>query len=215
MVQPDDWKLRPPTLIEVEDERERNNKRRESCSHILYAIAVSDVDEALNTHKELVDSIIETETIGSEFTGILLCQNGALLHYIEAPAAICAKFLTDLGKCCEGESAILLSSEDCDRRYFQSWSHQMVQVPDEDLGSLSSENPTDLAFDVFSNVMLIATGSNAERNTPSRKKLEFFTQSDAFFSIQSYLGAFNDPFSLVLDSERVWPLQPDVQFEEV
>mmetsp|Transcript_54362 Transcript_54362/g.69880 ORF Transcript_54362/g.69880 Transcript_54362/m.69880 type:complete len:259 (+) Transcript_54362:27-803(+) len=145
-----------PSLLDVIEAREQIEGGRESLTHLCYVATTTDVPSAIRFHeKAMLKYARGTDTsIDRPATGILLSQEGLLLHYIEAPAAITTAVLVavqDYGRKKPWNNVrILVASEDCNIRYFDSWSRpRQANVADEgDQPSPSGEEATEQAFEL-------------------------------------------------------------------
>eukprot|EP00620_Florenciella_sp_RCC1587_P000523 CAMPEP_0182591858 /NCGR_PEP_ID=MMETSP1324-20130603/74717_1 /TAXON_ID=236786 /ORGANISM="Florenciella sp., Strain RCC1587" /LENGTH=217 /DNA_ID=CAMNT_0024809203 /DNA_START=13 /DNA_END=666 /DNA_ORIENTATION=- len=205
--------LRPPSLLEVLDNREKTDGPRLSLTHLLYVAKTQDKDAALEFHREVM---VDLQKVEGGVTGILLVQDGALVHYMEASNFHTNAFLRHLntqGKGVVSDARVMLSSEDCDRRNFSKWTSLHVNAASEGDVSISGEDPTDLAFDLFTNLCKIqSAGEKPVTMCPSAQRVEAYTTCEGFFLLEEYLDMFDAPVTLVLGSEKVWPLQPTVSY---
>uniref|UniRef100_A0A7S2WV92 BLUF domain-containing protein n=1 Tax=Rhizochromulina marina TaxID=1034831 RepID=A0A7S2WV92_9STRA len=213
--------LRPPSLLEVIDAREEKEGARECLSHVLYIATTADTASASDFHSEII-SELHNRGKDQRVTGRLLVQDGVLLHYYETGPTSSIALLRHLHNFSnEGKITslrVLMSSEDVDRRHFGDWSCETVEPADEEkvpVPESSSDETIELAFDVLSQMLKIATGANASHQCPSKARLQSYAKSDAFFTLAKYLETFDGPISFALESEASWPLQPVVDYRDV
>jgi len=215
--------LRPPSLLEVIDAKQQRDEPRQCYTHVLYVATTQDTKNAEEFHREVIS---ELQSRGNEqkVTGILLIQDGVLIHYYEASPPTSIAFLRHLNNFSDGHIGslrVLMSSEDCDRRHVSDWQCKSVEVPDEtgvsvpDSSSSENDEVANLAFEVFSNILRIAEGQKATQLCPSKQRLESFTQCKGFFTLQEYLGVFDSGVSCTLDSELGWPYQQTVDYRKI
>ena len=79
----------PISLLDVIDAREAKEPR-ECLTHVLYiAKDIEDVGKSMAAHKRIVEETADA-------TGIFMCQEGVLLHYLEAPPAVAVTLLRQI-----------------------------------------------------------------------------------------------------------------------
>ena len=203
----------PISLLDVIDARDQRNPR-ECLTHVCYiAKGVEDVAAVMAGHKRLVE-----ETTGT--TGIFMCQEGVLLHYIEAPPADAITLLRQLNGPGSGANAddvrILHNSEDCPSRYFSKWSAVgPLSISDEgEVPVPSADDAVDLAFELLQGLMAVGKGeAQPEHKCPSQKRIMAYSKCKAFFSLAEYMEFFDTTLTVNLESEDVWPYQPVIRYE--
>ena len=149
-----------------------------------------------------------------------MCQEGVLLHYLEAPPAVAVTILRQIGeKAKTGIDAttarVLHQAEDCPSRYFDSWKAVgPLSISDEgDVPVPPSEEAVDLAFEALKAIMAIGKKDEPpEHNCPSQKRIAAYCACKAFFSLKEYMGFFDTTISVNLESEDVWPFQPVINY---
>lgn len=203
----------PISLLDVIDAREAKEPR-ECLTHVLYiAKDIEDVGKSMAAHKRIVEETADA-------TGIFMCQEGVLLHYLEAPPAVAVTILRQIGeKAKTGIDAttarVLHQAEDCPSRYFDSWKAVgPLSISDEgDVPVPPSEEAVDLAFEALKAIIAIGKkGEPPEHNCPSQKRIAAYCACKAFFSLKEYMGFFDTTISVNLESEDVWPFQPVINY---
>ena len=123
-----------PSLLDVVNAREKKSGR-ESLTHLCYVATTSgdvSADSLIETHD---DACVADALAGGSLTGICLVQNGCVLHYLECPSSALLSILRDiqshlpLSETLGGEGCrVLVASEDCDQRYFNSSTRTVLEV---------------------------------------------------------------------------------------
>lgn len=152
-----------PSLLDVVDAREKK-AGRESLTHLCYvATTSSDTSAVMAAHD---DACIADALAGGSLTGICLAQNGCVLHYLECPTLDMLSLLREiqselpLSDTLGSEGCrVLIASQDCDERYFSSWTRMQLEGNEEGEVSVPvDEEATMASFDVLKTLMTIGEG---------------------------------------------------------
>jgi len=236
-----------PSLLDVVDARERKSGR-ESLTHLCYVATTSSDESAASIVAAHDEACVADALAGGSLTGICLAQNGCVLHYLECPSPTLLSILREVrarlpltGVLGSEGCRVLVASEDCDQRYFESWTRMELEANDEgEISVPAGDEATTAAFDILKTLIsvgeglastssegvevedeLLPAGGSSEGATlvqnvcPSKGRIKALSESTAFFTLDEYLEAFGTAVAVQLESEDVWPYQPTVNYESL
>ncbi len=163
----------------------------------------------------------------------LILNSSVLLHFIEAPTEIIKEILrvitsqTIEGTCLFTQCKICLFSEEVPRE-FPFWVTRSVKVNPEECEKLT--NPAKVCFEVYKPFLELArecaqmgdekafefleksTTKNFLNKLPSAEKLLQFCDCEEIPTPKEWLDIFDSPVDMVLESEKVWPVEPWLKY---
>jgi hypothetical protein len=123
-----------PSLLDVVEDRDKKSGR-ESLTHLCYVATTNPTAKPETLLAAHDDACVAQALAAGNLTGICLVQEGCLLHYLECPSSALYTVLREVqsrlplsatlgAKGCR----VLVASEDCDERYFSSWTRMSLEV---------------------------------------------------------------------------------------
>jgi len=158
--------------------------------------------------------------------GCIITSNAAVLGFIEAKVSLVCKLLTELqSKDVLKDTRVLSVSQNCPVREFENWGVYSSNPPSEDI-DVAAEGANNVAQDIFTKVINAAgdltdnsssnkiTSLSKTLSLPSSSNLIACSKSSEFPSLQEYMELFGDQVVVENASEKAWPLQNVVMYDE-
>lgn len=188
----------------------------------------SELAAALQVHRE----IVETEVNKNEgnITGILIGQGNSVLHMLEGPSTSVLRILNKLAGHDHftvvdaiQSGNIVYCVEDRPKRFFPEWYSCVIQERKSQGEEVTEENCNDLVFAMATKFLEIGDRLQTEAQEelelskytgqlPSKSLILALATSNCFFSLESFVRFYYDPYHVELESEQTWPLERLVQY---
>jgi hypothetical protein len=185
----------------------------------------NDMQAALQVHRKIVEDEVNQES--ANVSGLLCGQGTTILHLIEGPSFSVLRILSELAghehfyaENPVQSGNVVYSVEDRPRRYFPEWYSCNIPEKKAQAEEITDENCKDVVFDLSSRLLTTGSGLTAESledarfadKLPAKILIQSLALSGCFFSLQSYVEVFCDPYHVELESEQTWPLERLVNY---
>ena len=156
--------------------------------------------------------------------GCIIVSNSAVLGFLEGPPELLHKALSFLDQAkCLSTVRVLSSTEDCQSRQFSQFGAYSFNPPSEDGVDVAAEGGATVASAVqlqLSRITFPEAHGEAiaglpkvnANSVPSAARTAACSKSELFPEAGEYLEIYGDKVLVVVENEKVWPLQSVVSW---
>ena len=200
-----------PTYLKVVEDRLGGAKKK-LTSRVVY---VGDITAGTSADKIAAHSKSVFGGSSSAVNGITLVYSDHVVGLIESTPAAAMEALRELGKDPGPLSGlrVVCSVEDCPAEFFSDWKCKHVTVP-ADAGA-SLDDLVYATYNMYNTMANIGKNKIDVENSgdlPTQEMIAAMSKSSAIQSLGEFLKVYDAPINVALESEKVWPLQPFVQY---
>jgi len=222
------------SLLDVIEDKNRASNKKNLVHQIVYIAKLREVDrnEVGNYHERLlknIQNVNQTEPV----TGLLLVYFKHLVHVMETSTDVITDVIQDLKHnkaSSDGfieDAKILVISHDIQSRLYQQWSFRQLDIVSARVEGYDSSDSTEkIVTDLITQILKLgnALAKQPKLNLknvmdslheklpdllPQQGVLHYLLEDDdpCVVSLDEYLGLYEQPYDITLESEElVWPL---------